>query len=110
SSEALTKKEQAIHAQGLVSVLKEIHDALDAAVCAAYGWPVDLSDEEILSRLVALNAERAAEEAAGHVRWLRPDYQNPAGRSETQLVSPAEAQPLAAKAAAIEPRPWPKDL
>ena len=43
----------------------------------AYGWPVDLSDEEILSRLVALNKERAAEEARGHVRWLRPDYQIP---------------------------------
>ena len=28
-------------------------------------------------RLVALNAERAAEEAAGQVRWLRPDYQIP---------------------------------
>ena len=26
---------------------------------------------------VALNAERAAEEAAGHVRWLRPNYQIP---------------------------------
>ncbi|OYW40585.1 MAG: restriction endonuclease subunit M, partial [Brevundimonas sp. 12-68-7] len=34
-------------------------------------------DELILERLVALNAERAAEEAAGHVRWLRPDYQIP---------------------------------
>lgn len=26
---------------------------------------------------MALNAERASEEAAGHVRWLRPDYQVP---------------------------------
>ena len=26
---------------------------------------------------MALNAERAKEEAAGHVRWLRPDYQIP---------------------------------
>lgn len=34
-------------------------------------------DEIILERLVALNAERAAEEAAGQVRWLRPDYQIP---------------------------------
>jgi hypothetical protein len=34
-----------------------------------------LSDEEILARLVALNKERAAEEARGLVRWLRPDYQ-----------------------------------
>ena len=36
---------------------------LDAAVAAAYGWPTDLSDEQILERLLALNLERAAEEA-----------------------------------------------
>ena len=31
----------------------------------AYGWPSTLTDEEILERLVNLNAERAAEEAEG---------------------------------------------
>ena len=30
-----------------------------------------------LERLVALNAERAAEEKAGLVRWLRPEFQAP---------------------------------
>jgi hypothetical protein len=39
------------------------HKKLDAAVAAAYGWPVDLADEQILERLLALNLERAAEEA-----------------------------------------------
>jgi hypothetical protein len=39
------------------------HKRLDAAVAAAYGWPADLSDEQILERLLALNLERAAEEA-----------------------------------------------
>jgi hypothetical protein len=34
--------------------------ALDAAVFAAYGWPSDLTDEQILERLLALNLERAA--------------------------------------------------
>jgi hypothetical protein len=29
-------------------------------VCDAYGWPHDLSDEQILERLLALNLERAA--------------------------------------------------
>ncbi|MBI5564322.1 MAG: hypothetical protein HY870_05475 [Chloroflexi bacterium] len=33
---------------------------LDAAVFAAYGWPSDLSDDEILARLLALNLKRAA--------------------------------------------------
>ena len=37
----------------------------------------DLPDEDVLARLVALNAERAREEAAGRVRWLRPEYQIP---------------------------------
>lgn len=36
------------------------HKKLDAAVAAAYGWPVGLSDEEVLERLFALNQERAA--------------------------------------------------
>ena len=39
------------------------HKKLDAAVAAAYGWPADLSDEQILERLLALNLERAAEGA-----------------------------------------------
>jgi hypothetical protein len=65
--------------QSLVSVLKQIHDELDAAVFDAYGWPHDLADDEILHRLVALNRERAAEEARGVIRWLRPEFQNPEG-------------------------------
>jgi type II restriction/modification system DNA methylase subunit YeeA len=35
------------------------HKKLDAAVAAAYGWPADLGDEEILAQLLALNLERA---------------------------------------------------
>ena len=40
--------------------LDNLHKTLDAAVAAAYGWPADLSDEEILEGLFALNQERAA--------------------------------------------------
>jgi type II restriction/modification system DNA methylase subunit YeeA len=43
--------------------LDNAHAKLDAAVAAAYGWPADLSDDQILSRLLALNLTRAAEEA-----------------------------------------------
>ena len=39
--------------------LANIHDALDATVAAAYGWPADLADEEVLERLLALNYHRA---------------------------------------------------
>jgi SAM-dependent methyltransferase len=75
---ALSAKEKLIHDNGLVAVLKSLHDELDAAVLAAYGWTDQPSDETILERLVALNAERSAEEAQGTIRWLRPDFQAPA--------------------------------
>ncbi len=63
--------------QALVSILKSIHDQLDAAVFAAYGWSPNISDEQILTQLVALNAERAGEEQNNLIRWLRPEYQAP---------------------------------
>ena len=44
--------------------LANAHATLDAAVAAAYGWPADLTDAEILERLLALNLERAAAEQA----------------------------------------------
>lgn len=74
---ALTDAEADVKARGRVLILKDLHDQIDRATADAYGWPHDLTDEQILEKLVALNAERAAEEAAGHVRWLRPDYQIP---------------------------------
>ena len=58
-------------------IIHRLHQQIDAAVADAYGWPADLAPAEIVTRLVALNAERAAEEAEGKIRWLRPDYQIP---------------------------------
>ena len=40
--------------------LANAHADLDAAVAAAYGWPADLSDDEILKRLLELNLARSA--------------------------------------------------
>lgn len=47
------------------------HRKLDAAVFDAYGWSHDLSDEEILERLLALNMERvgAVAERCGMPGW-----------------------------------------
>lgn len=73
----LTPAEADVKSRGRVLILKDLHDQIDRATADAYGWPHDLTDEQILEKLVALNAERAKEEAAGHVRWLRPDYQIP---------------------------------
>lgn len=36
------------------------HQKLDRAVLDAYGWPHDLTDEQLLERLLALNLARAA--------------------------------------------------
>lgn len=71
----LSEKDEDVKERGLVLILKELHETIDRLTAQAYGLPATLSEEEILSRLVALNAERAREEAAGHVRWLRPQYQ-----------------------------------
>jgi hypothetical protein len=47
-------------------------------------------EEQILERLVALNKERAAEEKAGTVRWLRPDYRIPRFGSDAECARLAE--------------------
>ena len=102
-----------IHEQGLVSVLKQIHDDLDASVFDAYGWPHDLNDDEILRRLVDLNRERAEEEKRGIIRWLRPEYQNPEGTQAaraTQGALPIEPEATEATAATAGQRSWPKTL
>ncbi|MHB8913288.1 MAG: class I SAM-dependent DNA methyltransferase, partial [Lysobacter sp.] len=191
SGAVLSAKERTIHEHGLVSVLRQLHDELDAAVLDAYGWsdllpllrvahdndaadsllplagegarradegardgiddesPVPVQalshalspvpspqpspasgrgsqalarddakrafDEAILERLVALNAERAAEEARGLVRWLRPEFQNPHAfvapdQPGLDVESPDDTEQAAATAAlAFKPQPWPKD-
>ena len=47
----------------LLNALDLAHKRLDEAVLDAYGWPHDLSDEEILERLLALSLERANRQA-----------------------------------------------
>ena len=50
--------------------LKDAHRELDNAVLGAYGWSGSLGDEEILTRLLRLNAERSAQED-GRARFPR---------------------------------------
>jgi len=99
----LSAKEKLHHEAGLVGVLQSLHDELDAAVLQAYGWadlgavPRGASEaqqaahqawvEALLERLVALNARRAADEARGLVRWLRPEFQDPARRAAAAPVA-----------------------
>ncbi|MGS4947895.1 class I SAM-dependent DNA methyltransferase [Meridianimarinicoccus sp. RP-17] len=107
AGETIAGKDREIYDQGLIGILKDLHDQIDAAVAEAYGWPVDLSDEDILFRLVALNKERAEEEARGHIRWLRPDYQNPEGRVAAKGKTKDMDLGVTAK---VEKAPWPKTL
>jgi hypothetical protein len=111
AEESLNDKEKVIYDQGLVGILRELHDKLDAAVAEAYGWPADLGEQEILQLLVDLNAERTAEEAGGLVRWLRPEYQAPDEVADTgtqgELALASDEGPAVIVA---EQRKWPKAL
>ncbi|MGH8677088.1 MAG: DNA methyltransferase, partial [Burkholderiales bacterium] len=104
---ALSDAERDIHDRGLVTLIRQHHDTIDALVADAYGWPADLSEEEVLTRLVALNKQRAAEEDKGLIRWLRPEYQAPDYRPPvTQTLDFGDA------AAALPDNviPWPGTL
>jgi hypothetical protein len=109
----LSEKDRDVHYRGLVTIIRQHHDAIDALVAEAYGWAADhaartLTDAEILTRLVALNAARVTEEARGVIRWLRPEYQaqNEAPKT-TGNLDLGDALVLPATATII---PWPKTL
>jgi hypothetical protein len=106
---ALTSAEEDAKQRGRVLILKELHEQIDALTAQAYGWPADLTDEQILERLVSLNAERAKEEATGHVRWLRPDYQIP--RFAKGAVAKTGELDLGATVVALDKGlpPWPSN-
>jgi len=72
-----------------------------------YGWPHDITDEQILENLVALNAQRAEEERNGHVRWLRPEYQAPDEVQLTQQVLTGIAEPEETVIAPVEQQTFP---
>lgn len=120
SGEQLNDIERTINEKGLVGALCSLHDELDAAVLAAYGWsdltlPADT--DALLLRLVELNTKRANEEAEGTVRWLRPDFQCGTGQGEqsaiegsVELGGAADESAPAAALATIAPKPWPAGL
>jgi hypothetical protein len=110
SGQPLSDKDRKVYEDGLVGILKELHDQLDAAVADAYGWPADLSTDEILHRLVELNAERAAEEARGLVRWLRPEYQAKGETAPQGTQAELEVDEEAPAPAPAALQAWPKQL
>lgn len=95
----LDERERALHEVAHVSILRQLHDEIDRATAAAYGWPAALPAEAMLQRLVDLNQTRQAEERRGLVRWLRPSFQ--AGRfaaaERPEQMDTDMALPLAAR-------------
>ncbi len=127
----LTAAERDVHEAGLISVLKEIHDEIDRETLKAYGW-ADLipalvgkpgatmpsphkkpeqeqAEEELLTRLVALNQERSGEEKRGLVRWLRPEYQIPKLGAKAPLTEQQIEADLDQVAAITAKTKWPND-
>ncbi|MGB5970366.1 MAG: DNA methyltransferase [Spirulinaceae cyanobacterium] len=107
AGETFTKKDREYNNKALVSTLKQIHDELDTAVFEAYGWPQNLTDEEILQRLVNLNAERAEEERNGLIRWLRPEYQAPEEIQHQQTTLTEITTPEETIVPPVEQQKWP---
>ena len=108
SGEALAAKEKAIHQIAACGVLRDLHDELDRAVAKAYGWTWPLQAEHVLEHLVALHDERAAEEKAGRVRWLRPEYQIPKLGQGIVVQDPTLHLPGGqSESADAAPEPWP---
>lgn len=126
----LTDKEREIHEAGLISVLAELHDEIDRAVLAAYGWDdlagdligkpgatlpsphkssdQEAAEQELLTRLVELNRERVAEERRGTVHWLRPDFQIP--KLGAKVTAPEQQIEADVSVLDVEEKPkWPSD-
>ena len=101
-------RDREVYDQGLIGILRDLHDQIDTATAESYGWPATLSDDEILQNLVALNRTRAAEEARGQIRWLRPAYQNPAGHTAAAATEQTEMDVGVVLPTAKTP--WPKTL
>ena len=114
SGEALTKAEREVHELAACGTLRDLHDDLDRAVAEAYGWIWPETPAVILDRLVALHDRRIEEEAAGTVRWLRPEYQIPrfGKQTQTEIISSEsdDGADVGGAGAAPAPRvPWPTD-
>jgi hypothetical protein len=116
TGEALTSKERALFDAAACGTLRDVHDDLDGLVTEAYGWSWPEEPASILDRLVALQAQRIAEEAAGQVRWIRPAYQRArvglggdaaAEGTALDLAADNSAAPVASSASSR--MSWPSD-
>jgi len=68
--------------------LENAHQDLDAAVARAYGWPADISNEEVLEALLKINAERAKRDEESE------NQQSQAKQARINRQSPSLALPI----------------
>jgi hypothetical protein len=111
SGAALSAKERAVHEAAACGTLRALHDELDAAVAAAYGWSWPEASAVVLERLVALHDVRVAEERSGMVRWLRPEYQTGrlADASTGRAIGREPEEAASGSTAQLAPASWPAD-
>ncbi len=127
--EPLSAAERDTYDAGQIAILKELHDEIDRAVFAAYGWSdlgealvgkpggttpsahksaaQEAAEEELLVRLVALNQERAAAEQAGVVQWLRPEFQKP--RLAAKVKGEVQVEADLGEVVVTQDVKWPSD-
>jgi hypothetical protein len=103
----LTAPEREVHTLAAAGSLLDLQERLDSLVAEAYGWAWPAETEVVLERLVALHQLRVAEERAGTVRWVRPDFQlvSVGGIEQTEAVMSG----VAPEEAAIPAIQWPSD-
>ncbi|MEO1172013.1 MAG: class I SAM-dependent DNA methyltransferase, partial [Myxococcota bacterium] len=129
--EPMTDTERDVYEAGQIRILGDLHDEIDRAVLDAYGWSdlalalvgkvggtlpslhksakQEAAEEELLTRLVTLNEERAAKEARGEIRWLRPEFQIPKlGKKAPQPAMDVATTAVSAVPEAEKPG-WPKE-
>ena len=91
-----------------MTLIRQHHDAIDSAVTEAYGWSANLSDEDILSRLVALNKDPRRRRGHGTDPLAPPRFPGP-GATAPQVNATLDL----GDAPTVEPAtiiPWPKTL
>jgi hypothetical protein len=98
---------------------QECRDSLPPADTLARGGPAaEALEQQILTHLVALNHERAAEEKRGLIRYLRPDYQrggdhrspSPPEASIQGDLAGTEISSLETENLKLATQDWPTDL
>ena len=87
----------------------QVEAGSDADLAKAKREHAEKLEQELLTRLVTLNHERAAEEKQGNIRWLRPEYQAPEEAKAKDVSLPMEVEQKATTAILPDKLKWPKE-